>query len=211
MRQLLLAGATGLVGQAILSNHDPSQLKITTVGRRATQQVADEIITDFVQPVTLPPADMAISALGTTIASAGSKAAFRAVDYDAVLRFAQSALAAGANHFVVVTSVGADPKARVFYARVKGEVEDALQAMNFRRLDILQPGLLLGDRRESRPVETLMRSMDPVTRLFLKGPLDRYAGIGVTTVGSALLALCKEQEPGVYRHGNRSIHHLAGL
>lgn len=209
MTRILLAGATGLVGQAVLDQHHSDHTEISTVGRRATKRVSQEIITDFAAPLTLPPADIAISALGTTIASAGSKAAFRAVDYDAVLAFAKAAKTVGVDHFLIVTAVGASPRAGVFYSRVKGEVERDLQALDFRRLDIAQPGLLLGERQERRPVEALLQNVDPLLRLFLKGPLNRYAGIPIADVAAALLSLCRETEPGVYRYENRALHRLA--
>lgn len=211
MTSALLAGATGLVGQAVLAAHDVEKLQVTTVGRRATGRVPNEIITDFRTPIDLPNADVAICALGTTIASAGSKDAFRSVDYDAVLTFARAAQDAGVKHFIVVSSVGANAKAAVFYARVKGEVERELESLAFSRLDIVQPGLLLGERQENRPVETLLRRTDPLTRVFLKGPLDRYAGIAVDAVGAAILALCDAAQAGIYRHENRSLHQLAGF
>jgi uncharacterized protein YbjT (DUF2867 family) len=209
MTDLLLAGATGLVGQAILDQYDKDRLQITTVGRRSTRRVSQEIITDFAGVLTLPSATIAACTLGTTIATAGSRAAFRAVDYDAVMAFARAALAAGVSHFLLVTAVDANPKARVFYSRVKGELERDLQTLRFERLDIAQPGLLLGERQERRPVEALMQRMDPMLRLFLQGPLDRYAGISAATLARALLALCEASAPGVYRHENRALLRLA--
>ncbi|EAQ98114.1 oxidoreductase [Congregibacter litoralis] len=210
MKPVLLAGATGLVGQAVLAAHDPEKLQITTVGRRKTGQLSREIVADFQTVMDLPGAEVAVCALGTTIARAGSRDAFRSVDYDAVLRFAEAAQTAGVTHFIVVSAVGANSKAAVFYARVKGEVERELESLGFKRLDILQPGLLLGDRQESRPVETFLRRTDPLTRLFLQGPLDRYAGITVEVMAGAIIALCEAPEAGVYRHENRALHQLAG-
>ncbi|EED30465.1 oxidoreductase htatip2 [gamma proteobacterium NOR5-3] len=209
MKRVLLAGATGLVGRAVLDHYNADSLSITTVGRRATKRVSEEIITDFAAPLSLPPADIAICALGTTIASAGSKDAFRAVDHHAVLHFAAAAQAAGVHHVIAVTAVGANPKAGVFYSRVKGETERDLEALNFLRLDIAQPGLLLGQRSQSRPVESLLQTVDPVMRLFMKGPMDRYAGIAASVVGKALLALCANSDIGVYRHENRALHRLS--
>ena len=86
---------------------------------------------DFAALPALPPAgpgDCAISALGTTLAVAGSPAAFRAVDFDAVLAFASAARRAGIRRFAAVSALGADARSRTFYNRVKGEAEDALQA-----------------------------------------------------------------------------------
>lgn len=209
MKTVLLAGATGLVGQAVLDHYDPALMSVVTVGRRQTQRVDTEVKTDFTGPLQLPPAEIAICALGTTLASAGSKAAFRAVDYDAVMTFATAAKDAGAKHFLLVSAVGANPKASVFYSRVKGELERDLQRLAFRRLAIAQPGLLIGARKERRPVETLLQNADPLLRQFLKGPLDRYAGIKASTVAAALLQLCNESSSGTYRYENRALQTLA--
>ena len=111
---------------------------IITVGRRPTERAAHEIVADFTNLPTLPPAETAICVLGTTIGKAGSRKAFYAVDYGAVMSFAQAARAAGTRQFIVVTAVGADPSSAVFYSRVKGEVERNLRAMGFDRLDIVR-------------------------------------------------------------------------
>ena len=153
---ILLAGATGLVGSRVLALLPEA----IPVGRRATGR-AGEIVADFAALPALPPARVAISALGTTIRAAGSQAAFRAVDYDAVLAFARAAKAAGVTHFIVITAVGADAGSSVFYSRVKGEVERDLAALGFARLDIVQPGLIIGPRAERRPVEAFLQWLAP--------------------------------------------------
>ena len=94
----------------------------------------------------LPPVDDVYIALGTTMAAAGSQSAFRAVDYDAVMATARAARAAGATRCGVVTAMGANPHSRIFYNRVKGEVERDLQGLGFATLVIARPSLLLGDR-----------------------------------------------------------------
>ena len=201
---LLLAGATGLVGSRVLA----LRRDIVPVGRRATG-VAGEILADFAALPLLPPALVAISALGTTIRAAGSQAAFRAVDHDAVLAFARAAQAAGARHFIVITAVGADAASGVFYSRVKGEVERDLAALGFDRLDIVQPGLILGARAERRPVEALFQWLTPVLNPLLVGGLGKYGGIGADVVARAVAALCDRSEPGRFVHQNRGIAALA--
>ena len=94
----------------------------------------------------LPHADTAFCCLGTTIKVAGSQAAFRAVDFDAVLAFARAARAAGVRRFGVVSSLGASPTAGSFYSRVKGEMEAELATLGFAQLVIARPSLLIGDR-----------------------------------------------------------------
>jgi uncharacterized protein YbjT (DUF2867 family) len=165
--------------------------------------------TDFSAPIALPPADVGLCALGTTMATAGSRAAFFAVDHDAVLHFARAAQAAGIRHFLLISAVGADARSPVFYSKVKGETERDLVALGFARLDVLRPGLLLGRRVESRPGEALLQRLDPVLRRLLAGPLSRYAGIEAATVAAAMLALCNESSEGNYIHHNAELRRLA--
>ena len=141
--RLLLAGGTGLIGGKVLRLGLNDGHEITTVGRRPTGMASSEIVSGFDDLPRLPPADIAICALGTTIRQAGSQAAFRAIDEEAVVSFAAAAKTANVDHFLVVTAVGANPDASVFYSRVKGAAEQRLVEMGFKRLDIIRPGLLL--------------------------------------------------------------------
>jgi uncharacterized protein YbjT (DUF2867 family) len=151
LRRVLLAGATGLVGQAILR----ALLLDTTVGtvhvlaRRplgASHPKLTTHVVDFSALPILPGIDEMYLALGTTIKVAGSQAAFRAVDLDANLAVAQAAFKAGAKRLGVVSAMGADSGSRVFYNRVKGELEEAIAALGFDGVVIARPSLLLGDR-----------------------------------------------------------------
>jgi len=205
---ILLAGGTGLVGSSVIDSAAKAGFQVVTVGRRRTGRADTEIITDFDRVPDLPPADVAICTLGTTIAAAGSKPAFKAVDHGAVLAFARAALAAGIEHFLVVTAVGSNPGASVFYARVKGEVERDLAGLGFRRLDILHPGLLLGARQEVRRVERLLQGIAPLTDFLMQGPLQRYRSISATTLARALLNLSNEQSSGVFFHESPGLHAL---
>lgn len=201
---ILVAGATGLVGSRVLALL-PEAIPI---GRRATGR-AREVVADFAALPALPSASIAISALGTTIRAAGSQAAFRAVDYDAVLTFAHAAKAAGVTHFIVITAVGADAGSSVFYSRVKGEVERDLAALGFARLDIVQPGLILGPRAERRPVEAFFQWLAPVLNPLLVGGLDKYGGISADDVAAAIAALTKAGGSGILIHRNRDLRRLA--
>ena len=204
--KLLLAGASGLVSGHILAQAVARGIEPVLVGRRSLSTDHTEILTTFEEVPELPPADAAICTLGTTIAAAGSRPAFYAVDHDAVMAFASAAREAGVEHFLIVTAVGASPKAGVYYSRVKGEVERDLETLGFRCLDIAQPGLLIGDRDERRPVEQFMQLINPVARHFLPGPLSRYAGIDAEVVASALLSLSQDQDrQGVFRYENADL------
>lgn len=154
--------------------------------------------------------DAAVSALGTTMRAAGSETGFRAVDLDSVVAFAAAARRAGARHMVTVSSVGADPGSRNFYLRTKGEMEQALEALGFDRLDILRPGLLRGDRGADRRLgERIGIALSPVVNLLLRGRLDRYAAIEADIVAAAIAGALRQVEPGIFRHENRSLRRLA--
>ena len=198
--KLLLAGGTGLIGGALLRLGLSEGHEITTVGRRPTGMASSEIISSFDHLPRLPPADAAICTLGTTIGQAGSKEAFRAIDEHAVVSFATAAKAAGVQHFLVVTAVGANPEASVFYSRVKGTAEQQLVEMGFKRLDIVRPGLLLGNRTQRRPVEGFLQRIAPATDLLMRGKWRRYRSVQAAHVGQCLLRLATNTEPGVFAH-----------
>ena len=198
--RMLLAGGTGLIGGEVLSLGLSGGHEITTVGRRPTGMASSEIVSGFDDLPRLPPADIAICTLGTTIKQAGSKAAFRAIDEKAVVSFAAAAKTADVEHFLVVTAVGADPDASVFYSRVKGAAEQRLMKMGFKRLDIIRPGLLLGDRTERRPIEALLQRIAPATDRLIRGKWRRYRSVRATDVAQCLLSLAANNEPGVYTH-----------
>jgi uncharacterized protein YbjT (DUF2867 family) len=189
-----LAGATGLVGRAILEGllADESVKAVHALGRREPGIIHPKLTThvvDFAALAPLPPLDEVYLALGTTIKAAGSQAAFRAVDFDANLAVARAALAAGARRAGLVSAMGADAKSRIFYNRVKGELEDALAQLTFEGLVIARPSLLVGDREAlGQPVRTAERVATIVSRLL--GPLipANYRPIAAADVARALLA-----------------------
>lgn len=199
--RILLAGASGLVGGLVLARCQ-NAIPIT----RRPIPGHPGVVADFDDLPPLPEAQVAVCALGTTRAKVGSDAAFRAVDHDAVLAFARAAKAAGVTHFILVSSVGANPNSSLLYPRTKGEVEAALAAMGFARLDILQPGLLIGPRAERRPVERFLQWAAPVMDLAL--PRD-LGSLPAQAVAQAMVALIKLNESGVFRHTNRAIAALA--
>ena len=189
-----MAGATGLVGRAILEGllADGSVAAVHALGRRepglSHPRLTSHVV-DFAALPPLPPLDEVYLALGTTIKAAGSQPAFRAVDFDANLSAARAALAAGAKRAGLVSAMGADAKSRVFYNRVKGELEEALALLPFEGLVIARPSLLLGDREAlGQPARSAERVATAVSRLL--GPLipANYRPVAATNVARALLA-----------------------
>ena len=165
----IVVGATGLVGRECvqqLAAH-PGFERVTALVRRALPPdpaapgVRTELV-DFDRLQDRPEvfqASHVFCALGTTIKQAGSQARFRQVDFGYPLRVAELALAAGARHFLLVSSVDANPQSRSFYLRVKGDLEEAIKALGFRALTVARPSLLLGDRPEFRLGEEVAKRL----------------------------------------------------
>ncbi len=218
-RTVLIAGASGLVGQAILHGllADDSVTAVHALGRRELQLQHPRLTqhrVDFSKATStssgqatstssgqatstssgqaslaLPRVDEAFIALGTTIKAAGSQQAFRAVDFDAVLAIAKAAKAAGATRLGVVSAMGANPHSRVFYNRVKGEMEHALSALGFETLVIARPSFLAGDREALGQPERGGEKLALNASRWL-APLipDNYKSIEASQVARALLA-----------------------
>jgi uncharacterized protein YbjT (DUF2867 family) len=147
----VVAGATGLVGRAVLARlvADKSYAAVHVVGRRAPDVQHLKLVVHVIKSfgdLKLPPVDDVFIALGTTLKVAGSAAAFRAIDFDAVVAVARAARAAGASRLGVVSAMGASSTSKVFYSRVKGEMEEAVAALGFEAVVIARPSLLAGDR-----------------------------------------------------------------
>lgn len=164
-RTALLVGATGLVGGECLQRliAEPAYARVIVLSRRepgalAQHRKVERVVQDFgrLDEVAVRlRADHVYCALGTTIAKAGSQARFREVDFGYPLRVATIARRQGATHFSLVSALGASRSSAFFYSRVKGEIEDALRAMDWPSLCLVRPSLIAGERAESRPLERL--------------------------------------------------------
>lgn len=226
-KNVLLAGATGLVGAGVLREllrDRDFKGRIVAPARRAPE-VADPRLLAPVVDFASSDADAAIGeaiaahaggrldafvcCLGTTIKAAGSREAFIAVDRELVLRLAQLARGHGARHAILVSSAGASRQSGNFYLRVKGEVEDALEKMGFERLDILQPGLLLGERSERRPAEALFQRLAPIANLLMKGRFRAYRAIDASVLSRAIVALLGTDAPGSFSYAYDAIRDRA--
>jgi uncharacterized protein YbjT (DUF2867 family) len=212
-RIALLAGAGGLVGRELLqllvaSSHYSA---VHSLVRRTTPTPASsrlrELIVDFDALPQLPPCDDVFIALGTTIKVAGSEAAFRRVDYDYVLAVARAARALGAGRLAIVSALGADAKSRVFYNRVKGELQEAVSNLGYESVVIAQPSLLIGDRealgQPNRAGEVWARRLlGPVAGLI---PAS-FRPVHARDVAAALLAATLRAAPGTTIVPSRKMH-----
>ena len=208
-RVAVVAGATGMVGRAVLArltaDKTSAYAAVHTLGRRATELPAGAPSARLVSHVCeslldakVPPADDMFIALGTTISVAGSQAAFRAVDLDAVLALARAARAAGVRRLGVVSAMGADAKSQVFYNRVKGEMELAVSALGFDTVVIARPSLLDGERdalgQPTRRGEQLALKVMRVLKPLIP---RNYRAISDALVAKALVEAVQAGRPGV--------------
>ncbi|MDZ7591915.1 MAG: hypothetical protein U5L05_14805 [Rubrivivax sp.] len=199
----LLAGASGLIGRELAHSwRGPGLLHLLVrrpleVAGAATALRRVHVV-DFAALPALPQADEAFCCLGTTIKAAGSQAAFRAVDFDAVLAFARAAQRAGVPRFAVVSALGASPRSAGFYNRVKGEMEQALSGLGFASLVIARPSLLAGDRTAlGQPARTGERLALAVTTPLATLIPRSWRPIAAATVARALRRALAEGRPGV--------------
>ena len=213
--RLCLVGATGLIGGHVMRECiGREDIRLQAIGRREAELpqgirieyfVADPDKWGEVFEALRPKA--VICALGTTWKKSGEdEAAFRAVDQHLVLDTAKAALDNGVDRFVAISSAGADMASRNFYLKVKGEVERELTRMRFNRLDILRPGLLLGNRQnDRRPGERLGIAAAPIANLFMHGKYRQYRGIKAELVARGAIALAKRAARGRFVHDNDAI------
>ncbi len=193
MRRVVLAGATGLVGGHLLDGllADDTVAEVHVVGRRPVSVAHAKLrmhVVDLRAIPPLPPVDEVYLALGTTIKVAGSREAFRAIDYDANLAVARAAYKAGARRIGLVSAMGANAKSSVFYNRVKGELEDAVLRFETTATVVIRPSLLLGDRQllgqPARRGEILAAPIMSFLRVILP---RNYWAISAEKVARALL------------------------
>jgi uncharacterized protein YbjT (DUF2867 family) len=213
----LVAGGTGLVGGQLLEllTAQPDVTRVIAVTRRILTYDHPKLANRIVRFEALEESlaglhvDVAFCCLGTTMRAAGSRQAFRLVDHDFTLAFARAAHKAGAQRFVLNSSVGADPESQNFYLRTKGETEVAVAQIGFPALDILQPSLLLGLRKEVRPLELAAMMVMPALNPLLLGAAERYRAVSAATMAAAMLGAARSQRKGTHRHTHRAIVELA--
>jgi len=200
---LLLLGATGLVGRNVLAQAlaNPSVTRVIAPTRRPLEPHSK-----LTNPVSVrleallseginQGIDGVVCCLGTTLKRAGSKEAFREVDYALPLKFARAAHQHGVDTFVFVSASTASANSAVFYSKVKGEVERDIGLVGFRSLTIVRPSLIGGQRDEPRLMEQialqLLRILAPILPKKLQiNPAD--------TIAAACLNAVMARDPGFH-------------
>lgn len=216
-RTALILGGSGLVGGHLLARlmFDPAWERVVALRRGPLGEGRAKLEShgvNFDRPESyahLVKGDDVFCCLGTTIRAAGSKEAFRKVDYQYPLDAARAAAKNGCRTFSIVTSLGADPRSRVFYNRTKGDVEAAIRALPLKSVRVFRPSLLLGHRPTTRLGE---RAGEVLLRLFgpaLIGPLRKYRAIEGRAVAAAMVLVAKEDPAGPRVYESDAIQALA--
>lgn len=224
--RIVLLGATGLIGNhllaQLLSVEDEHQILIlgrtkptldctklespSSLQEAFDQQVtfietdlasAEELSCVIANFQTQAPVDMLICCLGTTLKHAGSKRAFFHVDHDLVLTSAQAARQSGITRMMLVSAINANDQSKVFYSKVKGQIEQDLKALNFTQLVIIKPSLLMGQRKSFRLAESLSAPVMKLINPFLQGVLKKYRGVEGRAVAECMVKQLANPKQGV--------------
>lgn len=204
MKTALIIGSTGLIGSQLLNLLLDSNdyLKVITFVKRDTgikhPKLTQHII-DFDKPETykeLVVGDDFFCIIGTTIKKAGSKKAFRKVDFEYPRQFAAFALQNKVQKYFIISSLDADANSGNFYLKTKGEIQDFLKDCNFESVTVLQPSLLLGNRTEFRLGEKVGAFFMKTLSFLFFGNLKKYKPIESETVAKALLKIAQTNNKG---------------
>ena len=188
----LVIGSTGLIGKKLIFELAKKDSEVIAIARRSISNLPENVslleinFDDFLENGSLPSCDHIYICLGTTIKKAGSQSEFKKVDFDYCVSFAKKAREAGATKISLVSSVGANPFAKNFYLKTKGEVEEEIKKIDFHYINIFRPSLLLGRREENRFLEKIGQKLSSFINLFLIGSLRKYKSIKSSSVAYCL-------------------------
>ena len=212
----LLLGATGLVGSECLKRlvTDDSYSRIIVLTRRALADAAggpkvETHVIDFDRISDrrgLLKSSHVFCTLGSTLRKAGSKEQFRRIDFTYVHDIAAICAAQGTEHFLVVSAMGANARSRIFYSRVKGELEEALQRLSFKGLSVFRPSLILGNRKEYRLKEEISKRLSSAFAFAVPG---KYKPIVAADIAKAMLMTAHAGPAGFRIYESDEIRRMA--
>ncbi|KZL18701.1 NAD dependent epimerase/dehydratase family protein [Pseudovibrio axinellae] len=217
-RVALVFGATGLIGSEVvrLLLASDEYAEVHAVTRKELGIESNKLrahLTDFSDLSSLQLPDNisdVFCCLGTTQKKAGSKEAFYAIDFQLAFDLSRLAREAGAQQFLMVSSIGAEAGSSNYYLKVKGELEEAVRGLSYTCTKVFRPSLLLGERAEQRFAEGLAGSVLPHLSFLFQGPLRKYRPIEGTAVARALVAGALEGGNGFCVLEGDEIAKLAG-
>ena len=196
-KKAIILGATGLTGSILLDKllHDAAYDEIKVFVRKSTgtnHPKLTEYVIDVLQLDQYAKdfvADVVFCCIGTTAKKTPDKKLYRKIDFGIPTTAAQLAMQNNINTFLVISSLGADPKSRVFYSRTKGEMEQQVREMGIPHTYILQPSFITGDRKENRLGEKIGIVLFKILAIALIGGLRKYRAIEAKTIAEAMLYL----------------------
>ncbi len=203
-RTAVLLGASGATGKKLLPLllGDPGYRKIVTLGRKPLgikDGKLDDRVVDFdnlAASFVGLRVDDCYCTFGTTIKIAGSQAAMTRIDHDHVIEFARAGLAAGATRFAYLSAANADAGSSVFYARLKGQTEEALKALGYSDLSIYRPSMIIAERANRRWAESMVFPFLPLADKLLTGRATKYRSIPVEALAKAIAAFGQQRGGG---------------
>ena len=209
--KIVMLGATGAVGSEVVNalSGEPRLEKLTLLGRRELPGLSQKNIEQHCIDVMKPDSyqaltnghQCAICTLGIGEPSKASKEDFLRIDKQAVLDFATLCRQSGVEHFQLLSSVGADAQSRSFYLRSKGELNEALRALNFKRLSLFQPSMIITPHNRYGVSQAVTLAVWPTLSRVMLGPLSKLRGIAVSDLGTAIANNCLLE-----RKGSETLH-----
>lgn len=201
----LLFGATGLVGGFVLEKllASPAYSKVIAFTRKPLSihhPKLDNPIIDFEKMPTyshLIKGDDLFLCLGTTMKKAGSKEAFKQVDFNYPFQAAKMAAANGVRQVLLCSAVDANAKSAIFYNQIKGIMEDELKKMSFASVHIFQPSILLGERTENRTGERIGIVVSKFLDKILGKWIGKYRPVEGEQVAAAMVTAAQFSNKGV--------------
>jgi len=189
----IVLGSTGLIGKHLLTYLGEKDSSVIAITRRPIKDIPKNVSSmiidfdEFLDQGHLPDCKHIYICLGTTIKKAGSQESFKKVDLDYCLGFAKKARESGATTISLVTSIGANADSKNFYLKTKGKLENEIKTMGFDSVNIFQPGLLLGNRDEIRPLEFLGQYGSYLLNMTLLGSAKKYRSIDAKRVARTMV------------------------
>ncbi len=202
MKNVLLLGASGLVGSNVLTEllaHDQVG-QITILVRNSLQLThpkLTQVRTDFTDLSALDSigsVDALFCCIGTTRKKTPDLVQYKAIDYGITMEVARRAKQLGCKQIHLISSVGANAKSSNFYLKIKGEIEEGIQTLGFETCLIYRPSMLIGARNESRPAEKIGQILTPVFDFFTFG--GNYHSIRATNLAQCMVRQVEISKPG---------------
>jgi uncharacterized protein YbjT (DUF2867 family) len=213
----IIAGASGLIGSSLLTIllNEPSYVEVTALVRKKngiTHPKLTEIIVDF-DKLDDFAGDINGHALfcciGTTKNKTPNLTDYYKIEHDYPVKLGQLAVKNGVKQYHYVSSIGADKNSAAYYTKYKGQTEHDLQQLNLPSLHIYRPSILVGDRKDYRPMEKFVTRLMYIINPLLIGSLKKYRSIPAKTVAMAMYKQSINSEEGVFVHPSDQIKQIA--